>query len=60
MKEIQGKEIDNPNVRKANATKDNVYTIHVIKIHTNKYVKHDPRQPTTTSDSDKVLEKART
>ena len=36
------KEIDKENARKANATRDNLYTIH-----TNKYIEYDPSKPTT-------------
>ena len=44
------KEIDNENVMKANATRDNAYTIHATQIHSNKYIEHDPSKPTTTRD----------
>ena len=37
------KEVDNEKVTKANATRDNVYTIH-----TNKYIEHNPSKSTTT------------
>ena len=40
-------EINNKKARKANATRDNVYTIHKTQIHTNKYIEHYPSKPTT-------------
>ena len=49
------KEIDNENAKKENATGDNVYTIHTVQIHTNKYIKHDPSKPTTTSIKDREV-----
>ena len=37
------KDIDNDNAAKANATRDNIYTIHI-----NKCIEHDPSKPATT------------
>ena len=51
------KEIDSENTTKANATRDNVYTIHTIQMHLNKYIEHDPSKPTTTSMSEKRIAK---
>ena len=42
---------------KANATRDDVYTIHKTQIHTNKYIEHDPSKPITTSIREKWKDK---
>ena len=47
------KGIDNVNATKANATKGSVYTIHTTQIHTNKYIEHVPRKPTTNKQEEK-------
>ena len=36
------KEIDNENTTKAYATRENVYTMHMIQIHTKKHIERDP------------------
>ena len=51
------KEIDNENPPKANATRDNMYTIHTIQMHPNEYIEQDPNKPTTTSMSEKGIAK---
>ena len=47
------KEIDNENTTKVNATRDNVYTIYMTQMHTNKYIKNDSSKPTRTSMGEK-------
>ena len=51
------KEIDNENAMKANATRDNVNTMHTKQIHTNKSIEHDSSKLTTTSMREKGLGK---
>ena len=46
------KETDNHNATKANATRDNAY-----KIHSNKYIKHDPNKLITTRKRGKWTDK---
>ena len=47
---VSGKEINNHNATKANATRDNKY-----KKYTNKYIEQDPTKPTTTSMRKKIM-----
>ena len=46
------KEVDNQNAAKVNAIRN-----HAQKLHTNKYIEHDPSIPITTNMREKVLDK---
>ena len=51
------KEIDKENATKPNATRDNVYIIDTIQMHTNKFIEHDPSESTTISMREKEIDK---